>query len=249
MRQFVVTLSAASLALGAVTFATPAASATHSVTITCGGNGSIQRSPLSALNVSSGNTVDVVNQSGGGLTASPTGATGVASLPMGTTQVFTVTAAPGSIALTSTSGTCSGTATNITLQAAGPNGDSDSSSSNSGPAPVQETLSLAVEASGATCTGGSPTGYSGSWLALPSADKCSQSGPTAKAGAKLLGWATTPNFPISIAQSQLDKGWGVYDGPINGERMIFIPAGDNGAAGRARADALGKQAVLARDVV
>lgn len=92
------------------------------------------------------------------------------------------------------------------------------------PAPT-ETLTLAVEASGATCTGGNPSGTSGSWLTLPSADQCTQSGPTAKADARLLGWATSADFPIARAQAQIDKQWGVIDEEINGVRMIFIPAG------------------------
>lgn len=107
----------------------------------------------------------------------------------------------------------------LTIGAGG--GDSSSSSTS---APV-ETLSLAVAASGATCTGGNPTGYAGSWLTLPSADQCTQSGPTAKPGAMLLGWATSSSFPIARAQAQIDKKWGVIDEVIDGRRMIFIPAG------------------------
>ncbi|MFM8155988.1 MAG: hypothetical protein ACKOAF_07925 [Actinomycetes bacterium] len=99
------------------------------------------------------------------------------------------------------------------------------SSSSTTSTPAVETLSLAVEASGATCTGGNPTGYAGSWLTLPSADQCTQSGPTAKPGARLLGWATSSSFPIARAQAQIDKKWGVIDEEINGVRMIFIPAG------------------------
>jgi hypothetical protein len=84
---------------------------------------------------------------------------------------------------------------------------------------------LAVAASGATCTGGNPTGYAGSWLTLPGSDQCSQSGPTAKPGAKLLGWSTSANFPVARAQAQIDKKWGVIDEEIDGVRMIFIPGG------------------------
>ena len=101
-----------------------------------------------------------------------------------------------------------------------------------GPAPsssrttaTTETLTLAVATSGATCTGGNPSGVTGSWLTLPSADQCTQSGPSAKSDAKLLGWSTHPIFPISRAQSQIDKHWGVIDETIDGVRMIFIPAG------------------------
>ncbi len=103
-------------------------------------------------------------------------------------------------------------------------GGGSGGSSSAADAPT-ETLSLAVSASGATCTGGNPSGVSGSWLTLPSADQCSQSGPTAKAGATLLGWSTSANFPIARAQSQIDKHWGVIDEEIAGIRMIFIPAG------------------------
>jgi len=42
-----------------------------------------------------------------------------------------------------------------------------------------------------------------------------------------LGWATNPNFPVDIAQRQIDNGWGAYQ-MLNGEERItavFIPAG------------------------
>lgn len=100
-----------------------------------------------------------------------------------------------------------------------------SMSTTSAPTAVLETLSLSVEANGATCTGGNPTGYSGTWMALPKAEDCKQTGPNAKAGTKLLGWSTHANFPVATAQSQIDKGWGVIDGDFGGVRMIFIPAG------------------------
>jgi hypothetical protein len=43
----------------------------------------------------------------------------------------------------------------------------------------------------------------------------------------LLGWATSPNFPVEIAKRQVDNGWGAYetfnaDGQLTG---VFIPAG------------------------
>lgn len=107
----------------------------------------------------------------------------------------------------------------------GPANDGGVVSSSATVAPVSETLLLAVESSGASCTGGNPTGYSGSWLALPKAEDCKQTGPNAKVGAKLLGWSPNANFPVEVAQNQIARGWGVYDGPIGGVRMIFIPAG------------------------
>lgn len=114
-----------------------------------------------------------------------------------------------------------GWAAQITLTASGGGGGGSSSSATTTP----HTLSLEVAASGASCTSGNPSGVSGSWLTLPGADTCSQSGPTAKAAATLLGWSTSANFPIARAQAQIDKHWGVIDEVIDGTRMIFIPGG------------------------
>lgn len=107
----------------------------------------------------------------------------------------------------------------------GGGGGGSSSDSTDTSAPASETLSLAVQASGASCSGGSPSGLVGTWLSLPSADQCSQSGASAKPGAKLLGWSTSSAFPVALAQHQLDMHWGVYDGDVDGARMIFIPGG------------------------
>lgn len=109
----------------------------------------------------------------------------------------------------------------ITVSGGGGGGGGSSSSSSSTP----QTLTLEVAASGASCTGGNPSGVSGAWLTLPGAEACTQSGPTAKPGATLLGWATSASFPIARAQSQIDKHWGVIDEVIDGVRMIFIPGG------------------------
>ena len=87
------------------------------------------------------------------------------------------------------------------------------------------TLSSDFGSQSVVCTGGNPSGLQGTWVTLPAADQCSQTGTDANAGARLLGWSTSPNFPVEMAQSQVDKGWGVIDGSINGVRMIFIPAG------------------------
>jgi len=75
------------------------------------------------------------------------------------------------------------------------------------------------------CTGGNPSGYTGSWLALPSADECTQTGTDARTDAVLLGWSTSPNFPVARAQDQINRSWGVIDEEIGGIRMIFIPGG------------------------
>lgn len=87
------------------------------------------------------------------------------------------------------------------------------------------SMDLELSATSTTCTGGSPSGFVGAWLALPAADACTSSDPKVSAGARLLGWSPSANFPVAIAQAQIDRGWGVYDGPIDGVRIIFIPAG------------------------
>ena len=69
------------------------------------------------------------------------------------------------------------------------------------------------------------------WIQLPSADACSFSGSSSAASPQLLGWATTPDFPVAIARRQLANGWGAYeltndDGQLT---AVFIPAGGSTA--------------------
>lgn len=92
-----------------------------------------------------------------------------------------------------------------------------------GPAP---TFQIALNPTdGTTCSTSSESGTSGTWLTLPGATDCSP--PATKPNAKLLGWSTTPNFPVAIAQRQIANGWGAYE-TFNAEGRIasvFIPAG------------------------
>jgi hypothetical protein len=65
----------------------------------------------------------------------------------------------------------------------------------------------------------------GTWMMLPGANDCTP--PVSKPNAKLLGWATTPDFSAVIAKRLVDNGWGAYetfnaDGQLTG---VFIPAG------------------------
>lgn len=57
-------------------------------------------------------------------------------------------------------------------------------------------------------------GDDGSWLKLPTSEQC-QNGQRL-----LLGWATSPDFPVRVAQAQH-----AVDDVIGGMRMIFIPEG------------------------
>lgn len=90
------------------------------------------------------------------------------------------------------------------------------------PAPTLE-MNL-NSADGTSCTT-SASGTQGTWVTLPAASDCTA--PVARTGAVLLGWATAPNFPIAIAQRQVNNGWGTYE-IFNEEGQItavFIPAG------------------------
>lgn len=87
------------------------------------------------------------------------------------------------------------------------------------------TLSIASQAGGAHCAGGSLMGYRGTWITLPASTQCTPSDATAPRESRLLGWATTAHFPVARAQDQVDRHWGAIDEQVNGMRMIFIPAG------------------------
>ena len=102
----------------------------------------------------------------------------------------------------------------------------ESSASAAAPAPAALTFSVdAGSAGGAVCkAGSSATGYTGDWLALPGQGDCSL---PSKPGATLLGWSTSVDFPVAIAQRQASNGWGTYeqtdaDGNVT---AVFIPAG------------------------
>jgi hypothetical protein len=140
--------------------------------------------------------------------------TSLTTLPSGTYNVQLSVANPGP---PSTLATLS----NAVVGSGGaPSGDSSTAAV---PAPTFE-ISL-TPTDGTTCVNSSQSATGGTWLALPRANDCTP--PASKAGATLLGWSTTPNFPIDIAQRQVNNGWGVYEtfnssGAIT---SVFIPAG------------------------
>lgn len=104
----------------------------------------------------------------------------------------------------------------------GSGGGGTGGSVESPPTPI---ATLSLSSPDVSCTGGNRSGVQGSWLSLPSAGQCTQSNTSNKAGAILLGWSTSANFPIARAQAQVDRNWGAIDESIDGTRMIFIPAG------------------------
>jgi len=78
---------------------------------------------------------------------------------------------------------------------------------------------------GSSCSQSSESGFAGSWIDLPVADDCTA--PATKPEATLLGWATDANFPVEIAQRQINNGWGAYEMFNDEGRLtaVFIPAG------------------------
>ena len=92
--------------------------------------------------------------------------------------------------------------------------------------PTRTTTLVLALPMGVQCTSSSLTA-SGPWIQLPSAGDCSVSGRVSDTNPLLLGWATSPDFPVDIAQRQVDNGWGAYEtfndnGQLTG---VFIPAG------------------------
>ena len=157
-------------------------------------------------------TLSVTNGSGT-LTASGPLCNGSGSwcdISSGQTKTFTVQA-QGTVTV--------GSAT-LTIGSGGGGGSSSSS-----PATSQSFGLSITPTDGTSCSNTSPSGTSGTWITLPGANDCTV--PPTKPGATLLGWATNANFPVDIAQRQVDNGWGAYetfnaDGQLTG---VFIPAG------------------------
>lgn len=233
MRRFVGAVSVSGVmsfgvAFSGAAFATPATPG--SISASCSGATTV----LTATSVTgyAGDTITLTASSGDVVDFIRTGSN-VVTWSGGATQRIT-----GPASLTATLGSTSGSfyvsgtntcsASTITVAVTiipGANPNTDSATSTPAPAPVLETLTLEVSSGSTTCTGGSPTGYTGSWLQLPAADACSQSGPNANPNAKLLGWATDPIFPVAVAKEIVDLKYGPIDDYFYGMRMIFIPAG------------------------
>jgi len=170
-----------------------------------------------ALTGDTGTEIQVQVSVGGG-PVSPEGGT---TIPVGNQATFTIAAA-GPFLVNLNSGGCLSSTPSYTIVVSIGSGGGDSSVS---AAPRTETLSINTEASGATCANSGVSGDFGTWITLPAANDCTP--PPSKPGATLLGWATSPDFPVEIAQRQVSNGWGAYetfnaDGQLTG---VFIPAG------------------------
>lgn len=78
---------------------------------------------------------------------------------------------------------------------------------------------------GHSCDSASVTAFVGTWVDLPTSGNCRRA--SGEVELTLLGWATTPTFPLEIAQRQVSNGWGAYEiFDVNGRlSAVFIPAG------------------------
>lgn len=66
------------------------------------------------------------------------------------------------------------------------------------------------------------------WVQLPGPSECSITGSAERSQApQLLGWATTADFPVALAQRQINNGWGAYElfDDSGNLAAVFIPAG------------------------
>jgi len=101
-------------------------------------------------------------------------------------------------------------------------------STTSSPTPTQRSMALDFTLpSDVRCNFTAVEASQGSWVQVPSASDCTISGRATESVPTLLGWATDADFPVAIAQRQVDNGWGAYEtkdeaGQLTG---VFIPAG------------------------
>ena len=68
----------------------------------------------------------------------------------------------------------------------------------------------------------------GSWLTLPDSASCAP--PAETPDAKLLGWATIPNFPVDIARRQVNNNWGAYELLSESNQVLAVYIRVGGAA-------------------
>ena len=102
---------------------------------------------------------------------------------------------------------------------------SDSAGEASSGSAIKSVRISLTEPEGSVCDADSVSGLAGTWVQLPATSDCLP--PDGSAESEFLGWATDSDFPVAIAQRQVDNGWGAYEtkdeaGQLTG---VFIPAG------------------------
>lgn len=239
MRNLLSAFSSISLVLGMVAVAPPSQAAT-----TCDNYLLATASPSPSVAVGGTVTLTVTCYNGsnavdttftGSISATASNMGGSVTVTAPTTvnatagvATFTVTGSTAGFATiafaASKTGGGNATVTSI-LTVTGGGGGGGTSSGTAASTPVEVSLSLDLAASGASCREGSAaSGLVGTWLTLPGAPDCTS---TTAPSAKLLGWATRADFPVEIAQRQINNGWGTYE-LFNEEGQmtaVFIPAG------------------------
>ncbi|MEK9956875.1 MAG: hypothetical protein VW780_08925, partial [Actinomycetota bacterium] len=92
------------------------------------------------------------------------------------------------------------------------------------PATVDVNLGLSADDGSVTSSWSAPT-VVGTWKQLPESTNVVGAGDNL--GKVFLGIATTEDFPVEIAQRQIDNGWGAYEIYSDDGRLssVFIPAG------------------------
>ena len=97
-------------------------------------------------------------------------------------------------------------------------------SSSAVPASVDVNLGLSAEDGSVTSSWAASTAV-GTWKQLPESSNVVGAGDNL--GKVFLGVATSEDFPVEIAQRQVDNGWGAYEIYSDDGRLssVFIPAG------------------------
>jgi len=223
-KTFALFVLASTLTVSALTATPASAAALTPVTITCDNINNTLKLSSNNIGARPLDTITVTNSSGVNVALALNAVTSTANTLSNTgTATITLQGLNGSVTFTSTGGTgCGNSAITLTFIAGGGGGGG----STSVPAPAPQTFDLSLNPSGGTtCKKPSESGVGGTWITLPAATDCTP--PSSTPNATLLGWATSPNFPIEIAKRQVDNGWGAYetsndDGQLTG---VFIPAG------------------------
>lgn len=107
------------------------------------------------------------------------------------------------------------------LRAAGDGASAGEGSGEGGSERSQPKVAIVLQPQAGTDEGVAVSVELGSWIQVPN------SGPEGRvgSGSTLLGWSTSRSFPVDRARAQVAAGYGAIDEVIDGQRLIFIPAG------------------------
>ncbi|MFY9208204.1 MAG: hypothetical protein WAO33_03755, partial [Candidatus Nanopelagicales bacterium] len=135
---------------------------------------------------------------------SPDGTTWTSQTAAATNNWQSVTYGNGTFVAVASSGTGNRVMTSGTFTPAAPSNGSGSQSV--APQCVNVDIGLGAGEISASWSGETTIG---SWFSLPATSEVSGTGENA--GKEFLGVATSEDFPVEIAQTQIDNGWGAYE--------------------------------------